>query len=60
MGAIHVQVGLTNAIDAALVRRGLLPADQMRLCQCTAPADCANQRLVPNPAHPDQPVSTVK
>jgi len=137
MGAIHVQVGLTNAIDAALVRRGLLPADQVRLYQCTALvdtgairsvipvhvlqalglqtwgqrvaeyadgrqeavgvseplvfnvlgretleealvlgdevlvgqtvlekldllADCANQRLVPNPAHPDQPVSTVK
>ena len=23
-------------------------------------ADCANQRLVPNPAHPDQPVTKVK
>ncbi|MBX9584089.1 MAG: hypothetical protein K2X87_27635 [Gemmataceae bacterium] len=23
-------------------------------------ADCANRRLVPNPAHPDQPVSKVK
>lgn len=23
-------------------------------------ADCARQRLVPNPAHPDQPVSKVK
>ncbi len=23
-------------------------------------ADCANQRLIPNPAHPDQPVSKVK
>lgn len=23
-------------------------------------ADCANQRLVPNPAHPDQPVSKVR
>jgi hypothetical protein len=22
--------------------------------------DCVNQRLVPNPAHPDQPVSKVK
>jgi hypothetical protein len=22
--------------------------------------DCINQRLVPNPAHPDQPVSKVK
>jgi len=23
-------------------------------------ADCVNRRLVPNPAHPDQPVSKVK
>ena len=23
-------------------------------------ADCANQRLIPNPAHPDQPVTKVK
>jgi clan AA aspartic protease len=23
-------------------------------------ADCANQRVIPNPAHPDQPVSKVK
>jgi hypothetical protein len=23
-------------------------------------ADCARQRLVPNPAHPDQPVTKVK
>jgi clan AA aspartic protease len=23
-------------------------------------ADCANRRLIPNPAHPDQPVSKVK
>jgi hypothetical protein len=22
--------------------------------------DCANRRLLPNPAHPDQPVSKVK
>ena len=137
MGAIRVPVGLTNAVDAALARRGLLPADEVRMYQCTALvdtgairsvipvhvlqnlglqtwgqrvaedadgrqeavgvseplvfnvlgretleealvlgdevlvgqtvldkldllADCADQRLVPNPAHPDQPVSTVK
>jgi hypothetical protein len=23
-------------------------------------ADCPNRRLIPNPAHPDQPVSKVK
>jgi clan AA aspartic protease len=137
MGAIHVPVGLTNAIDAALVRRGVLPEDQVRSYQGTALvdtgairsvipihvleslglrtwgqrvaeyadgrqeavgisepmvfnvlgretveealvlgdevligqtvlekldllADCDNQRLIPNPAHPDQPVSVVK
>ena len=137
MGAIRAPVELTNAIDAALARRGRLAADKVRSYQGTALvdtgairsvipvhvlqnlglqtwgqrvaeyadgrqeavgvseplvfnllgretleealvlgdevlvgqtvlekldllADCANQRLVPNPAHPDQPVSTVK
>ena len=55
-----------DGIDAALVRRGQLAADQVRSYQGTVLekldllAGCAGQRLVPNPAHPDQPVSTVK
>jgi len=137
MGEIRTKVRLTNAIDEALVRRGQLPAAQMRTYEAEALvdtgavrsvipvhvlqklglttrgqrlaeyadgrqevvgvsepmlyevlgrdtleealvlgdevligqtvlekldllADCVNRRLVPNPAHPDQPVSKVK
>ena len=137
MGEVHVQIRLTNAIDQALVRRGLLTPEQVRTYEadalvdtgavrCVLPphvvqrlgleiigqrvveyadgrlesvgltepftlqvldreeledamvlgdevmigqtalekmdllVDCANKRLRPNPAHPDQPVSKVK
>jgi len=137
MGEVRVQVRLTNAVDQALLRRGLLPAEQVRTYEadalvdtgavrCVLPphvvqrlgleligqrvaeyadgrlepvgltepftlqvldrdeletamvlgdevmigqtalekldlfVDCVNRRLVPNPAHPDQPVSKVK
>lgn len=137
MGEVRVQVKLTNAVDQALARRGLLPSAQIRTYEadalvdtgavrCVLPpyvvqrlglevvgqrvaeyadgrleavgltepftlevlqreeledamvlgdevqigqtalekldllVDCANQRLIPNPAHPDQPVSKVK
>jgi len=33
---------------------------QIILEQLDLLADCANQRLIPNPAHPDQPVTKVK
>ncbi len=137
MGEVRVKVELTNAVDQALVRRGLLKSEQVRTymadalvdtgtVRCVLPphvverlgleiigrrvaeyadgrlesvgltepftlqlldreeletamvlgnevllgqtalekldlfVDCVNQRLVPNPAHPDQPVSKVK
>ena len=137
MGEVRVRVKLTNAVDQALVRRGLLQPEQVRTYEanalvdtgavrCVLPphvvqrlglemvgqrvaeyadgrleavgltepftlqvldreeledamvlgdevligqtalekldlfVDCVNQRLVPNPAHPDQPVSKVK
>ena len=137
MGEVRVKVKLTNAVDQALVRRGLLPSEHIRsyeadalidtgAVRCVLPphvvqrlglevvgqrvaeytdgrleavgltepftlevlqreeledamvlgdevligqtalekldllVDCANQRLIPNPAHPDQPVSKVK
>ena len=137
MGEVRVQVKLTNAVDQALVRRGLLRTEQVRhyeavakidtgAVRCVLPShvverlgleligkrvaeyadgrleavgltepfnlqiadreeletamvlgdevligqtalekmdllvDCLNQRVVPNPAHPDQPVSKVK
>ncbi len=137
MGEVRVKVELTNAVDQALVRRGLLKSEQVRTyaadalvdtgaVRCVLPphvverlgleiigrrvaeyadgrlesvaltgpftlqlldreeletamvlgdevmlgqtalekldlfVDCVNQRLIPNPAHPDQPVSKVK
>ena len=137
MGAVRVRAKLTNAVDEALVRRGLLTVEQVRtydadalvdtgaVCTILPPhvvsrlglaprgqrlaeyadgrreavsvteplvvelegrdtldealvlgdevligqtvlekldmlADCANHRLIPNPAHPDQPVTKVK
>lgn len=137
MGEVRVKVKLTNAVDQALVRRGLLPSEHIRsyeadalidtrAVRCVLPphvvqrlglevvgqrvaeyadgrleavgltepftlevlqreeledamvlgdevligqtalekldllVDCANQRLIPNPAHPNQPVSKVK
>ncbi len=137
MGEARVKIKLTNAVDQALVRRGLMKPEQVRVYEadamvdtgavrCVLPphvvellglntvgnrtaeyadgrlesvaltepfilavqgreeteealvlgdevligqtalekldllVDCVNQRLVPNPAHPDQPVSKVK
>lgn len=137
MGEVRVHVRLTNAVDRALVRRGALTSDQVRVYEadalvdtgavrCVLPpfvveslgldrvarysaqyadgrlddvdltepffleisgrltseealvlgdevlvgqtalekldlfVDCQGQRVVPNPAHPDQPVSKVK
>ena len=137
MGEVRVRVKLTNAVDEALVRRGQLRSDQVRVYEATASvdtgavrsvlpphvaerlglavrgqrvaeytdgrqeivgvtepliidwegrdtleealvlgdevilgqtvlekldvlADCARQRLVPNPEHPDQPVSKIR
>ena len=128
MGEVRVKAKLTNAVDEALVRRGMLKPEQVRTCEAdalvdtgavrmvlpsqvasrlglgvrgqreavnvTGPlivelegrdtldealvlgdevligqtvlekldlfVDCQRQRLVPNPAHPDQPVTKVK
>jgi clan AA aspartic protease len=66
----HDQVGLTEPIifdwqgrdteDAALVLGDEVLIGQTVLEKLDLLADCANNRLVPNPAHPDQPVSKVK
>lgn len=107
MGEVRVTARLTNAVDEALVRRGMLAPDQVRSCDADALVDtgavrivvteplvvelegrdtleealvlgdevligqtvlekldlfvdCQGRRLVPNPAHPDQPVTKVK
>jgi clan AA aspartic protease len=66
----HDQVGLTEPIifdwqgrdteDAALVLGDEVLIGQTVLEKLDLLADCVNNRLVPNPAHPDQPVSKVK
>jgi clan AA aspartic protease len=66
----HDQVGLTEPIifdwqgrdtkDAALVLGDEVLIGQTVLEKLDLLADCANNRLIPNPAHPDQPVSKVK
>jgi clan AA aspartic protease len=45
-GAIRVQIKLTNAIDEALIRRGLLTPDMLRVCQTEALIDTGAVRSV--------------
>ena len=63
-------VGLTDGIvwdidgrdtlEEALVLGDEVLIGQTVLEKLDLLADCANRRLIPNPAHPDQPVSKVK
>ncbi|MGK7873516.1 MAG: clan AA aspartic protease [Xenococcaceae cyanobacterium] len=49
-----------DTLEEALVLGDEVIIGQTVLEKLDVLADCANQRLVPNPAHPDQPVSKVK
>ena len=49
-----------DTIEEALVLGDEVLIGQTVLEKLDLLADCANRRLVPNPAHPDQPVSKVK
>ncbi len=63
-------VGLTEAftlriLDREEVENALVLGDEVIIGQTALErldlfVDCINRRLVPNPAHPDQPVSKVK
>jgi clan AA aspartic protease len=46
MGEVRLRVTLTNAVDEALVRRGLLPADQVRHYEADALVDTGAVRSV--------------
>ena len=46
MGAVHVTVKLTNAIDEALIRRGLLNPELLRVCEIEALVDTGAVRTV--------------
>jgi hypothetical protein len=49
-----------DTLEEALVLGDEVLIGQTVLEKLDLLADCANQRVVPNPAHPDQPVSKVK
>ena len=49
-----------DTIEEALVLGDEVLIGQTVLEKLDLQADCTNRRLVPNPAHPDQPVSKVK
>jgi hypothetical protein len=49
-----------DTIEEALVLGDEVLIGQTVLEKLDLFADCAGQRLVPNPAHPDQPVSKVR
>jgi clan AA aspartic protease len=49
-----------DTLEEALVLGDEVLIGQTVLEKLDLLADCANRRLIPNPAHPDQPVSKVK
>ena len=49
-----------DTLEEALVLGDEILIGQTVLEKLDLLADCANRRLIPNPAHPDQPVSKVK
>jgi predicted aspartyl protease len=59
-GGIIFDVMGRDTIEEALVLGDEVLIGQTVLEKLDLLADCANQRLVPNPAHPDQPVSKVR
>ena len=59
-GPILFDVMGRDTLEEALVLGNEVLIGQTVLEKLDLMADCANRRLVPNPAHPDQPVSKVK
>ena len=59
-GPVIVDILGRDTLEEALVLGDEVLIGQTVLEKLDLHADCANRRLVPNPAHPDQPVSKVK
>jgi len=59
-GGIIFDVMGRDTIEEAMILGDEVLIGQTVLEKLDLLADCANQRLVPNPAHPDQPVSKVR
>ena len=59
-GPLIIDIIGRDTMEEALVLGDEVLIGQTVLEKLDLHADCANHRLVPNPAHPDQPVSKVK
>lgn len=59
-GPVMMDILGRDTLEEALVLGDEVLIGQTVLEKLDLLADCANRRLVPNPAHPDQPVSKVK
>lgn len=59
-GPIIFDIQGRDTLEEALVLGDEVLIGQTVLEKLDLLADCANRRLVPNPAHPDQPVTKVK
>ena len=59
-GPLIVEVSGRDTVEEALVLGDEVLLGQTVLKKLDLLVDCYNQRLVPNPAHPDQPVTKVK
>jgi predicted aspartyl protease len=55
-----LRVGTREELETALVLGDEVIIGQTALEKLDLVVNCVNQRLIPNPAHPDQPVSKVK
>jgi clan AA aspartic protease len=58
--AIDVDINGRSTLDEALVLGDEVIIGLTILGKLDMQVDCTSQRLIPNPAHPDQPVSKVK
>lgn len=59
-GPIIFEINGRDTLEEALVLGDEVSIGQTVLEKLDLLADCANRRLIPNPAHPDQPVTKVK
>ena len=58
--AVVINIGGRDTLEEALVLGDEVLIGQTVLEKLDLLVDCVNQKLVPNPAHPDQPVTKVK
>ena len=58
--AIEIRINGRRTLDEALVLGDEVIIGQTVLEKLDLLVDCRNRKVVPNPAHPDQPVSKVK